>query len=88
MKLELSRLFSHGCDGIFKVFKINGIEADINDFGMVETEELVDFGCSRLFIPSSFTRSIRDKYKINQREFIQIADRLKHELTMECDWCL
>ena len=87
MKLELSGLFRHGCGMYFTVFKVNGVDADISDFGIYDTKDTGNYSCSRFFIPGSFTRVIKDKYKINQREYIQIVDKLEQELTGECDWC-
>ena len=87
MKLELNGLFRHGCGMYFTTFKINGVAADIFDFGVYDTKDTGNYSCSRFFTPSSFTRVIGDKYKINQREYIQLADKLKQELTGECDWC-
>ena len=69
----------------FRVFTINGIEADVDDFGESKDwapEYAPEYGCgNRAFRAFEHTsKEILDKYHINEREWGQICDMLEAKL--------
>jgi len=73
-------------------FEINGIDADIDDFGekcdrSPETAE--DYSCGDMqFTPKLATQEVLDKYKINLTEYNEIANKLEEGLSFGCcGWC-
>ncbi|MCQ2210112.1 MAG: hypothetical protein MJZ34_07445 [Paludibacteraceae bacterium] len=83
-----------------KVFKINGIDADKNDFGYMEDVDLEhrpDYGCGDYkFIPYNFEEedrkyelmSLKSKYGIDECEIYEIQCRLSDEFHVGCcSWC-
>ena len=75
------------------VFKINGIDADRDDFGeqydrSPETAE--DYACGDM----QFTRvppkpEILEKYGITEAEYALVADQLENGLSFgSCGWCV
>lgn len=71
----------------FRVFTINDIEADVDDFGESKDwapECAPEYGCGhrafRAFEDTS--KEILDKYHINEREWEQICDMLEAKLDM------
>lgn len=79
MKLELYGTYCK-IKKNFAVFKINGIEANINDFGLRIIETCGDKS-SNGFIVGSFTKEKGEKYKINHREYIQLAEKIEQIMT-------
>ena len=77
----------------FRVFTINGIEADVDDFGESKDwapENAPEYGCGyRAFRAFEYTsEKILDKYHINVREWEQICDMLEAKLDIgRCAEC-
>lgn len=76
-----------------ETFKINGIEADYDDFGdkndqSPDTAE--PYGCGDMtFTPKMPTQAVLDKYKINLEQYTEIADELASKLSFgSCGWCV
>ncbi len=76
-----------------KVFRVNGIEADYDDFGdkydqSPETAE--DYACGDMtFTPKMPTQEVLDKYKITLEQYTEIADELASKLSFgACGWCV
>lgn len=91
MELNIEHFDLPRCE--FRVFEINGIKADEEDFG---------HGCDRdpfnaepycckdyEFIANRLPKQeILDKYHITKEEYLEICDKLEHELCVgECQWC-
>lgn len=90
MKLELE---IYGCLCSTKIFRINGIEADTDDFGEKYDEEPYDapeFGCGYMqFHPYSPNPQVMKKYHINAQEWYEICDKLANGLSFGyCGWCV
>lgn len=74
-------------------FKINGINADYDDFGDKYDDDAgnaQEYGCGNMhFHPKRPTPEILDKYKINLEEYNKIADELEEKLSFgSCGWCV
>ena len=87
MKLELIQDRYEPCTP--KVFKIDGIDADPDDFG--EVDKILGYYCceSRKFIgfeePPTDTL---EKYHITENEFFEICDKLRDVLRVQgCSMC-
>jgi len=74
-------------------FKINGINADSDDFGEKydrDTENAEDYGCGDM----QFTRiepksEVLEKYGITEDEYFKIAEKLEGGLSFGCcGWCV
>ena len=65
-------------------FKINDIEADINDFGIKEDigeEAVEEFACSDMqFVRKNPIIEVLSKYRIDEKEYYEICNRLEKEL--------
>ena len=90
MKLEL-KIYSCLCGT--KIFEINGIIADSNDFGYQEDlapDNAEPYGCGDMqLIPKSAHTEILNKYHISANEYEQICAALKEKLSFgECGWCV
>lgn len=72
-----------------EIFKINDIEADIEDFGETERSgNCMDYTCSQTFNPKFPTEEVLEKYGINLKDYSEICDRLKDELHVpRCGTC-
>lgn len=88
MKLELMRDEYEPCTP--KVFTINGIYADPDDFG--EVDKILGYYCceSRKFIGfEEPPTGILKKYNITEEEFFEICDELKDVLKVKsCSMCV
>lgn len=91
MEIKIETYYALPC--ATKEFKINGINADIDDFGDnsdVEPEEAPDYGCGcRKFIgdPEKAPEAMK-KYGITKEEFMQVCDKLEDVLYVgRCAWC-
>ena len=74
----------HHCQWL-KVFRINGIDANINDFGKCyddEREWAPDYGCGNMCFHQYDEPSVEtlNKYSINIAEWKEICDKLNTEL--------
>lgn len=71
-------------------FKINGIEADVNDFGFIKTLEKSYCGCLLLnFVPSLPQKYLLSYYGITEKEYYEIIDKLKNIFNIEfCCECV
>lgn len=80
-------------------FKINGIEAFVDDFGVVhdvgdgfecEYEDIVKWGCIDLqFDRKDLTTEVLNLYKINKKEYDEVCDLLTEKLNIGmCGWCV
>lgn len=88
MKLELIQDKYEPCTT--KIFTINGIDADPDDFGEV-TKHVGHFCCEyREF--SGFEEpptDVLEKYHITKEEFFEVCDELRDMLTItDCGRCL
>lgn len=72
-----------------EIFKINGIEADIEDFGETERSgNCMNYTCSKTFNFKLPTEEVLKKYSINLKEYSEICDRLEDELHVSrCGMC-
>ncbi len=75
------------------VFIINGIDADLSDFG--ETHDMdagnaEEYACeNRQFIPEMPTDEVLAKYKINLADYSEICSQLACALAVgSCGWCI
>ena len=88
MNLELMRDEYEPCTP--KVFKINEIYADPDDFG--EVDKILGYYCceSRKFIEfEEPPAGILEKYHITEEEFFEICDELKDVLRVKsCSMCV
>lgn len=83
MKIEMSGAY---CSN-FRVFRINDIDADVDDFGISEDSEpwnAPEYGCgNRQFHPyDDPSENVLEKYHITYYEWTNICDILCREL----DW--
>ena len=83
--------FSSLCE--LKEFNINGKKADYNDFGEKydhDSENADDYGCGDMrFDRKESTKKILKKYKIDEKEYQEICDKLESELSFGgCGWCI
>lgn len=90
MKLELEIA---KCLCWAKVFRINDIEADEDDFGEKYDENrsnAPEYGCGNMrFHPYSPDPRVMEKYHINAQEWNEICDKLVDGLSFgRCYWCV
>lgn len=89
MKLELE---IYGCLCSTKIFRINGIEADTDDFGEKYDDDPSDapeYGCGNMqFHPYSPNKQVMKKYHINEQEWYEICDKLDGLSFGYCGWCI
>ena len=74
-----------------KEFEINGIEADISNFGKFNEEfaEKEERSCiDRQFVPMSFGMTAKLKYNINAEDYLVVCAALKELLSFgNCSNC-
>lgn len=73
-----------------EVFKINGQDADVDDFGTsCGSGDCMEGTCHREFCPNTNpTNDVLRKYKITESQFYQICDELAEKLYVDdCGWC-
>lgn len=89
MTLEIRRLRNLPCE--LEIFKINGIDADQEDFGEGSSNlgDVFSNSCSHKFIPYKRpTEAVLRKYGITESEYAEICDRLEEELYVSgCGLC-
>ncbi len=90
MKLEFE-VYECLCEP--KIFKINDVYADYNDFGSKEDTFPVSaysYMCENMqFISKLPTQTVLDKYRITVDEYHSICDRLETDLSFgRCGWCV
>ena len=90
MDLKL-KVYSSLCE--CSEFKINGIDADYDDFGDKYDDckaNAQEYGCGNMhFHPKRPTQEILDKYKITVDGYNKIADELEEKLSFgSCGWCV
>ena len=90
MKLEL-QIYGSLC--ATKVFKINGVLANTEDFGSQYDNDLgnaKEYGCGDMvFERKPPTNDVLKKYKISDKEYEQIAKKLEDGLSFgNCGWCV
>lgn len=90
MKLEV-KVFSVLC--ALEVFRINGIEADSDDFGELydaSPQTAEEYGCgNKVFESRMPTSDILKKYNIDVDEYSKICDKLEGLLSFgRCGWCI
>ena len=77
-----------------KVFEINGISADKDDFGMGfdhnrKRAEPYGCGCHKFDAYREYTKEIHDKYNITESEYLEVCDLLEDKLYVGyCGWCV
>jgi hypothetical protein len=75
-----------------EVFKVNGIDADSDDFGNgydAGADYAEDYCCgNRVFEVIKPTKKVLEKYKITEEEYRVIGDELTEKLSWgSCGWC-
>ena len=88
--MELTiKSFGSGLPCELEIFKINDIEADIEDFGETERSgSCMNSTCSQTFRFKLPTEEVLKKYSINLKEYSEICDRLEDELYVPgCGMC-
>lgn len=88
MKLELIQDKYEPCT--LKVFTVNGIDANPDDFGEV-TKHVGHFCCEyREFSGFEYAPiGVLEKYHITEEEFFEVSDELRDMLTItDCGRCL
>ena len=91
MKYEYDNDDTLPCE--LEIFKINGKEADIEDFVCVydHTPDIAEpYGCGDMRADIiSPTKEVLNKYNISLNEFYEIANDLAETLSIgSCEWCL
>lgn len=93
MMLDYDTYFDIPCE--FAIFKINGINAEANDFGWATTDKLVStddqWGC-RNHIWHSYTDPVGKetacrKYGLTDEEYAEVCETLEDILTFDCCDC-
>jgi hypothetical protein len=89
MKIELE-FYSHLCET--KVFEINGIYADYEDFGEKgdKSRHLAESHCcaNMQFTGKSATSEVLNKYIINVDEYNEVVSKLEDGLSFgSCGYC-
>lgn len=89
MNLEL---VIYDCLCAIDIFKINGIEADYDDFGNKADQDPCSAGdhcCGDMqFIGKAATHEVLGKYSITQAEYDAIVSELAEKLSFgSCGWC-
>lgn len=89
MKLKLE---FYGCLCSTEKFVINGVFADVGDFGCKEDlnpEDAPDYGCGNMsFVPRLPTKAVLDRYSITVDEYQSICEKLADGLHFgRCSWC-
>lgn len=72
-----------------EVFKVNGVDADTEDFGDSDGYgNCMNNTCTNKFIPKLPEDSVLKKYNINLGEYKEICESLEEELFVcGCGWC-
>ena len=88
MNIEIENM-APGLPCELETFKINDIEADIEDFGETERSgSCMNSTCSQIFRFKLPTEEVLKKYGINLKDYSEICDRLKDELHVSrCGMC-
>lgn len=76
-----------------KTFKINGIDAEYEDFGVkgdTDRDNAEPYGCGNMrFERISPTKKALKKYKISESEYSEICNKLEAGLSFgRCGWCV
>lgn len=88
--MELIIESCHALPCNLKVFKINGKDADQDDFGdTYDAENSEIYSCADMrFDPKSSTKEILNKYHITEEEYCSICNELQCKLCVgSCGWC-
>ncbi len=75
---------------VAEVFRINGQEANVEDFGHAEFKHARNrYGCADMrFVPDKPREKVLAKYGISEDEYQEIADKLRRELSFgRCSLC-
>ena len=88
MNIEIENM-APGLPCELKIFKINGIEAEIEDFGETERSgSCMNSTCSQTFRFKLPTEEVLKKYSISLKDYSEICDRLEDELYIPgCGMC-
>lgn len=88
MNIEIENM-APGLPCELETFKINDIEADIEDFGETERSgSCMNSTCSQTFRFKLPTEEVLKKYSINLKDYSEICDRLEDELYVPgCGMC-
>lgn len=73
-----------------QVFKVNGNDADYEDFGVkiMRDGSCMDNECGCSFHPKLPTSEVLSKYGITVDEYAEIANELESKLNVNyCGWC-
>jgi len=88
MEIEIKRRRCLPCS--LEVFKINGKNADNDDFGDMEPTggSCMEGACGYDFVPKMPKQETLDKYNINLDEYAEICEELREALFIRgCGWC-
>lgn len=74
-------------------FRINGIDADYEDFGNKadeNPEDAEEYGCGNMIFTAKLpTDSVLEKYKITAPEYEKVANKCAELLSFgSCGWCI
>ena len=86
------KLKIYGCLCSTKVFEINGVDADYDDFGEKYDRgfDAEDYACADMrFTGKDSTSEILAKYSITQSEYDEVVSELSEKLSFgSCGWCV
>ena len=89
LKIELESSRVNRCST--EIFKINGVEASVEDFGEVKTTNVGWYTCCVNFVPMFFKisriQSNMAKYGITEDEIEEVVEKLKDHFNCECNGC-
>lgn len=91
--MTLKCKLSAWCKCKLEIFIINDINADINDFGKVkdlDPKNAPEYGCGKTqFVSRDFTWDILNKYNITDKEYYEVCDMLKEQISFDnCTECV
>lgn len=92
MKIKLETYTALPCTT--KTFKINGVNADVSDFGSNEDsdpEKAPQYGCGchKFVADIHKAEAAIEKYHITLHDFVEICDLLTKKLNVgRCEWCV
>lgn len=91
--MELIIESCHALPCNLKVFKINGKDADQDDFGDTYDHDAKNseiYSCADMrFDPRSSIKEVLDKYNITEEEYNKICDELEDKLFVgRCGYCM
>lgn len=85
MTLEIETCETMPCE--LQTFRINGIDAELEDFGMVVKDDFDGYECTKLRFEESGHPPLK-KYGLSYSDYDEICAVLLDTFRVErCDWC-